>query len=126
VDKITYVFDIDGTICETNGSDYINSIPALERIKKVNDLYHDGHTVFFLTARGMGRSNNNQLEAYKELYSFTEKQLNEWGVKYHALFLGKPAADIYVDDKAIGDKDFFKNKKQLKDLKDICYNTHEK
>lgn len=108
MDKITYVFDIDGTICQTNGSDYINSIPDRKRIQKVNDLYQNGHTIFFLTARGMGRSSNNQIEAYKQMYSFTENQLNEWGLKYHALFLGKPAADIYVDDKGILDSEFFK------------------
>ena len=39
----------------------------------------------------------------------TTDQLNKWGVKYHALFLGKPAGDIYVDDKGIKDEDFFRN-----------------
>ena len=39
----------------------------------------------------------------------TAEQLNNWGVKYHALFLGKPAGDIYIDDKGIKDEDFFRN-----------------
>ena len=39
----------------------------------------------------------------------TRMQLIEWGVKFDALFLGKPAGDIYIDDKGIKDEDFFKN-----------------
>ena len=58
-------------------------------------------------AWGMGRTSNNQLRAIDQLFNLTEKQLNKWGVKYHRLFLGKPAADIYVDDKGIADTDFF-------------------
>ena len=108
MDKIkTYVFDIDGTICKTDGSDYENSAPMNERIQKVNTLYDEGHTIIFLTARGMGRTNNDPLLAHRLLHKFTEDQLNEWGVKFHKLFLGKPASDLYIDDKGISDKDFF-------------------
>ena len=59
MDKIAYVFDIDETICHTEGSDYDNSVPKTDRIEKVNNLYEDGHTIFMLTARGMGRFNND-------------------------------------------------------------------
>ena len=104
---MVYVFDIDGTICHTQGSSYELSIPIQSRIDYVNKLYGDGHTVYFLTARGMGRTKNNQLQAIDKLFNLTKKQLDNWGVKYHRLFLGKPAADIYVDDKGITDTDFF-------------------
>ena len=104
---MTYVFDIDNTLCITNGSDYENSSPIQERINKVNKLYDEGHTILLQTARGMGRSNNNQQYAIELLYDFTKQQLVSWGVKHHALFLGKAAGDIYVDDKGCKDKDFF-------------------
>ena len=106
---MTYVFDIDGTICVTSGSDYKSSIPIQNRIDTVNRLYDEGHTIFFLTARGMGRSNNSPQEAYTALEDFTRKQLENWGIKHHGLFLGKPAGDIYVDDKGCKDEDFFAN-----------------
>ena len=105
--KKTYCFDIDETICKTIGSKYEKSIPITGRINKVNLLYDEGHTILFLTARGMGRTNNNSAEAYKCLYEFTKRQLDSWGLKYHRLFLGKPASDYYIDDKGIADKDFF-------------------
>ena len=106
---MTYIFDIDGTICNTVGSDYDNSTPINERIDLVNQLYTQGNTIIFQTARGMGRTKNNQIEAIETFYEYTRKQLDSWNVKYHSLFLGKPAGDYYVDDKGTNADIFFKN-----------------
>jgi len=106
---MTYVIDIDGTICTQSNPDYENASPMQENIDKINSLYDIGHTIVYHTARGMGRTNNNPSEATSLLYDMTRKQLNGWGVKYHRLFLGKPAGDVYVDDKAIRADDFFAN-----------------
>jgi len=107
--KMTYVFDIDGTICTITNSDYANAEPILERIEAVNALYDEGHTIIFQTARGMGRTRNNPTAAGEIFYAFTHQQLTVWGVKFHSLFLGKPAGDVYIDDKGIKDEDFFTN-----------------
>jgi hypothetical protein len=106
---MTYVFDIDGTICYTNKNDYKNSVPRQDRIDKINELYDSGHTIIFQTARGMGRSGNSVAYAYAAFEELTRKQLATWDVKYHSLFLGKPSGDIYVDDKGMKDEDFFGN-----------------
>lgn len=105
---MTYVFDLDNTLCKTENNDYLKSKPILERIEKVNKLYDDGNTVIIHTARGMGSSNNNQIQAINKYYSITENQLKKWNVKYNYLILGKPSADYYIDDKGINDNDFFK------------------
>ena len=106
---MVYVFDIDGTICtKAIDFDYEGSEPIKDRIKKVNILYDKGHTIIFQTARGMGRFNNDAKKAIDAFYDMTTKQLDTWGVKYHNLFLGKPAGDIYIDDKGMRDIDFFK------------------
>ena len=104
---MNYVFDIDGTICTTTEGYYEAAKPLTDRIANVNTLYDEGHTIIFQTARGMGRSNNSVAYANTAFYELTKRQLNSWGVKYHSLFLGKPAGDIYIDDKGIKDKDFF-------------------
>ena len=104
---MVYVFDIDGTICTNSYGDYDSASPFFDRIKKVNLLYEDGNTIIFQTARGMGRHKNNPELAKEEFYNFTKKQLDDWGVKYHQLFLGKPAGDLYVDDKATSDREYF-------------------
>lgn len=94
-----YCFDIDDTICNTKGLNYENAKPLKNRINHVNNLYDQGNTIIFFTARGYVTKID-----WKDL---THKQLNEWGVKYHELILGKPHADIYIDDKGIKDLDFF-------------------
>tara|TARA_R110002167_G_scaffold123973_1_gene303145 strand:- start:735 stop:1055 length:321 start_codon:yes stop_codon:yes gene_type:complete len=104
-----YVFDIDGTICSTTSGDYEQALPYTDRINKINKLYDEGNTITFQTARGMGRSNNCTVTAIAEFRDLTKKQLKEWGVKYHDLFLGKPSGDIYIDDKGVDDESFFTN-----------------
>ena len=49
---MTYVFDIDGTICSLTPSKYEEAEPFPERIEKINSLYDQGHTIIFQTARG--------------------------------------------------------------------------
>ena len=50
----------------------------------------------------MGRNNDNIYNAKRQGYNFTKNQLDRWGLKYNKIFFGKPSADIYIDDKAIG------------------------
>jgi carbamoyl-phosphate synthase large subunit len=96
----TYCIDIDGTLCHTQGSDYENSVPIIERIRVVNQLFESGNKIILFTARGSTTGKN-----WRET---TEKQLNSWGLEYHELILGKPFADYYIDDKGIRDSDFFR------------------
>jgi phosphatidate phosphatase PAH1 len=105
-----YVIDIDGTIC-TNGDcescKYEGSIPFYNRIEKINKLYDEGNTIKYFTARGMGRYKDDSEKAKEKFYSLTKMQLEIWGCKYHELITGKPAGDVYIDDKGINDNDFF-------------------
>lgn len=91
-----YIFDLDGTLCETEDGDYKRAVPYRERIAEVNRLSAEGHTVFVSTARSAH---------WKEL---TRRQLLEWGVMHNGFSVGdKPFGHIYVDDRAINARDFF-------------------
>ncbi len=105
---MTYVFDIDGTLCTNTNGDYLKAQPLYDRIEVVNNLAKNNNIVLY-TARGMGRHKNNAQKANEEFYDLTKKQLQEWGVQYDHLFLGKPAGDYYIDDKGIKDAEFFDN-----------------
>jgi len=107
---MTYVFDIDGTICTNTNGKYDLSLPYVDRIKKINDLYDKGNKIIFFTARGMRTYDNNIEKVYHMYYNLTSKQLNLWGVKYQKLILGKPSADLYIDDKGKSDEDYFGTK----------------
>jgi phosphatidate phosphatase PAH1 len=103
-----YVVDIDGTICTSvSDGNYLNALPIYDRIEKINKLYDEGNYIVYLTARGMGRYNNNADLAKTKFYNITELQLKLWGCKYHELFLGKPSGNYYIDDKGINTNEFF-------------------
>ena len=101
--KRIYV-DIDETICFYDGveREYINAIPNMENIEKINKLYDEGHTIVFFTARGL-KSGRGE----KHYRPITEQQLKEWGVKYHDLWFKKHDATHYIDDKALRPEEFF-------------------
>tara|TARA_Y100000741_G_scaffold362053_1_gene347115 strand:+ start:1152 stop:1466 length:315 start_codon:yes stop_codon:yes gene_type:complete len=95
-----YGIDIDGTICTTN-CEYKDAKPYNEVIKKINLLYDEGHKIIFFTSRG-----------YKsgiDWYDFTKKQIDTWGVKYHELKMGKPQFDLFIDDKAVSNTQWYRD-----------------
>lgn len=98
-----YMVDIDQTICVTPQIDgkhrYDMSVPIPWRIEEINKLYDQGHTIKYWTARGSGSGLD-----WTEL---TQKQLNDWGCKFHEVKLGKPSYDVWIDDKALNDALFF-------------------
>ena len=109
-----YCVDIDGTICSpTVGRDYHKAKPWKDRIKVLNKLYDEGNYIIYFTARAMGRVADlphsvPSVKAKEVLFELTKQQLEEWGVKYNELIMGKPHADYFIDDKGVKDEDFFK------------------
>lgn len=96
------VFDLDGTLCsQTRIGRYQEAKPFVDIIEYVNKLYDSGYVIIIQSARGMGSNYGNVGKAYNQWYSVTEKQLKQWGVKYNELLLGKPYADVYIDDRAL-------------------------
>jgi hypothetical protein len=72
-----------------------------ERILKINELYEKGNTIVYWTARGTMTG--------IPWFSVTLEQLKSWGAKFHELRMGKPAFDIFIDDKAFNSEVFFSN-----------------
>jgi len=92
--KLTFVVDVDGVLASlTAGNNYELSTPLTGTIAQVNLLYDAGHNIILYTARGSATG--------IDWTTTTRRQLSEWGVKYHELRFGKPAADFYVDDRAL-------------------------
>ncbi len=89
----SYCFDIDGTLCTNTDGEYLEAQPLPDVIAQINRLYDLGHRIILYTARG-------SLTGI-DWRAHTERQLQEWNVRYHQLSMGKPAADVYVDDKAL-------------------------
>ena len=103
-----YCFDLDNTLCFSDGNDYRNSRPDNNMITKVNSLYDSGHTIKIFTARGMTTHSGDVAAVYDELFPLTSFQLDTWGIKYHELIMGKPSYDQFVDDKNLTITEFRK------------------
>tara|TARA_B100000902_G_scaffold296676_1_gene283677 strand:+ start:6 stop:329 length:324 start_codon:yes stop_codon:yes gene_type:complete len=100
--------DVDDTICYYDGNFYVNgpkdyslALPYKDRIEKINKLYDDGHKIVYWTARGT--------VTQKFWFETTYKQLKKWGCKFHELKMGKPAYDLFIDDKNINSNRYFKS-----------------
>lgn len=91
-------FDIDGVIATlTQDNDYSMARPVDKVILIINELYNKGNTILLFTARGS--------ETGIDWRAITEKQMKDWGVKYHQLIFGKPGADVFIDDRAVNISD---------------------
>lgn len=97
----TICFDLDGVLCTQVEGNYEEAVPNPHAINLANQLYDKGHRIVIYTARFMGRTGEDTIETYKQGYAFTEAQLKGWGVKFHALFMGKPRYDVVIDDRAL-------------------------
>jgi hypothetical protein len=96
---IIYV-DIDETICKAvENMDYSKALPIRKNIKTINNLFDEGHTIIYWTARGS--------KTGIDWSDTTNKQIKEWGAKCHEVRLGKPHYDLFICDKAINSYDFF-------------------
>jgi hypothetical protein len=108
----TIAFDLDDVICYRpkgyehlgpNKYDYCD--PDQSVIDLVNSLYEAGNKIVIYTARGMSQYKGNVTLIYSELYSRTIKQLDNWGLKYDQLVMGKIHYDVLIDDKALNSSD---------------------
>ncbi|MEK7382394.1 MAG: hypothetical protein AAB262_03815 [Elusimicrobiota bacterium] len=95
---MVYCFDIDGTLCTNTEGDYESALPVPATIARVNTLFEAKHRVLLYTARGSTTG--------IDWRATTERQMRDWGVRYHELYFGKPTADLYIDDKAVNIKDW--------------------
>lgn len=100
-----YCFDIDGTLCSNTFGDYELAVPFPEVIRRVNKLHEAGHRILLFTARGTTTGID-----WREL---TERQMAEWGVRYDELILGKPQADVYIDDRGLSSVEWLASKDGL-------------
>lgn len=94
--------DIDGTICnELSPFDRPLAKPLPGALESINKYVRDGHTVIFWTGRGWDQ------------YRVTKKWLDDHGFQYSQLLMGKPIANIIIDDRARQftgwDKDYLKS-----------------
>lgn len=94
--------DLDGVIC-TEERTFEKPLAQLnpgayEFFKEAKAM---GHTLVIWTARGW------------EQYKVTEHWLNVQGIEFDQLIMGKPIFDVFIDDRAIGHRDWSLSRAEL-------------
>lgn len=90
----TYVFDLDGTLCEERKTfEKSLAAPKQDIIDMANSLYDSGNIIIVYTARSWSE------------YKMTEHWLATNKVKYNLLMCGKVIYDHWIDDRATNVKD---------------------
>lgn len=86
----TAVIDIDGVICEERPT-FERSLaePLAGARDEVDRLADAGYRIVLHTARSWSE------------YEMTERWLHDHGIYYDVLVMGKPVADIVVDDRSV-------------------------
>ena len=88
----------DGKLVFVDGA-----LPGEQVVVKLTNLhkkYDEGHHIQFFSSRGT----KSKIDWFK----FTLDQLDDWGVKYHSVKLGKPDNDLFIDDKGINNEEWYK------------------
>lgn len=85
----TIAVDIDGTICtEEKTFERPLARPLQYAVEALQLLKDNNNTIILYTARGW------------EQYRITKAWLDEHGFVYDQIIMGKPIADIWIDDRA--------------------------
>lgn len=113
MEKHSFVFDLDGTLCEPNldlkdtRSRYAEATPKRDMIELVNRLYDNGSYIIIHTARRMVTHKGDVQKVIADVGEVTKNWLVLNNVKHHELVFGKPYASMYyIDDKAMNIDDF--------------------
>ncbi len=86
----TIMVDLDGVLCT---EEKFLERPLAQPLDGARDALRQlraaGHTVVVYTARSWGE------------YKVTKKWLDDHGFEYDGLHMGKPVADVWIDDRAL-------------------------
>lgn len=90
---MTIMVDLDGVVCtEERVFDRPLAKPIDGAREGLAALKAAGHTIIIYTARGWAE------------YRVTKQWLDDHGMVYDAIHMGKPIAHLWIDDRALGFK----------------------
>lgn len=124
-DKLTFIFDIDGTICPIKKKDehYEDLVPYKEMVDKIREYKNQGARIVLYTSRNMNSYDGNIGLINKYTAPILVEWLKKWDIPYDEIVYGKlwPGHNgYYVDDRTIRPKEFME--KSLDELSEICNN----
>lgn len=128
-EKLTLIFDIDGTICpiKDKNEKYEDLVPDEKVVSKMRKYKENGAKIILNTSRNMNSYNGNigliNANTAKVLLDWLEK----WNIPYDEIVYGKPWPGhngFYVDDRTIRPDEFINC--TYDEVKEICKKSQVK
>ncbi|MBR4168709.1 MAG: capsular biosynthesis protein [Lachnospiraceae bacterium] len=123
MNDLTFVFDVDGTLCPIKQRDerYEDLIPYPEMVEKIREYKEMGAKIILLTSRNMNSYGGNigliNANTAKVLLAWLDK----WEIPYDEIIYGKPwpgPNGFYVDDRTVRPDEFLRC--SVEEMKEIC------
>ncbi|MCR5302889.1 MAG: capsular biosynthesis protein [Lachnospiraceae bacterium] len=110
-DDLTFVFDVDGTICPVKKENerYEDIVPYSEMVDKIREYKRGGARIVLLTSRNMNTYNGNLGLINANTAKVLLEWLDKWEIPYDEIIYGKPWAGphgFYVDDRTVRPSEF--------------------
>ncbi len=128
-DKITLIFDLDGTICpiKKENEKYEDIVPNAKMVEKMREYKKMGARIIINTSRNMRTYNGNLGLINANTAKVLLAWLDKWDIPYDEILYGKPWAGhrgIYIDDRAVRPDEF--EKYTYEELEEICKKSSQK
>lgn len=125
---LTFVFDIDGTICpiKQKNEEYIDLVPYKDIVDKIREYKVGGARIVLFTSRNMNSYNGNIGMINAHTAKVMLAWLDKWDIPYDEVIYGKPwpgHRGFYVDDRSIRPDEFLKYSEE--ELNEICRKSKE-
>lgn len=127
-DFLTFVFDIDGTLCpiKEKNEDYKDLIPYSNMIRKLKIYHEKGARIILFTSRNMNSYGGNIGMINKNTAKILLDWLEKWDIPYDEIIYGKPwpgKQGFYVDDRTIRPDEFLNFNPN--ELQKICESSRD-
>ena len=124
--QLTFVFDIDGTLCPLKKKDqkYEDLVPYPEMVEKIKEYKKNGAKIVFYTSRNMNTFDSNIGKINVHTGKIIFAWLDKWQIPYDEVVFGKvwPGHNgFYVDDRTIRPDEFLKY--NTEELANLCTNS---
>lgn len=122
-DGLSFIFDIDGTICPIKKKDesYEDLVPFQAIVDKIREYKKGGAKIILFTSRNMNSYQNNLGLINANTAKVILQWLDKWDIPYDEIYYGKPwpgHRGYYVDDRTVRPDEFLKYTEE--ELNAIC------
>ena len=105
-ENITFIFDIDGTLCPIKKREerYEDLVPYPSMVEKIRYYSKNGARIILFTSRNMNSYQGNIGLINANTAKILLKWLEKWEIPYNEIIYGKPwpgHEGFYVDDRTV-------------------------